>query len=193
MYDGSLRIAFDPWEMTLEHPVDLVFVTHGHYDHCDPDTVSRVVKDDATVIAADDCAHAFPGNVRSLKPGGVLRIGSVLVTATDAYTVGNAYHPRGAGVGYVVAVDHGTIFHAGDTDDIPETHGLKPDIALLPVGGTYTMDVAEASRAATAIGAAMTIPMHYGFIVGAKEDGEQFVIAAKVPTRALAPREAFRT
>lgn len=191
LYEGSVRIAFDPWEVTLDHPVDLVLVTHGHYDHCDPAAVSRLAAAETTIVAAEACAGQLAGNVRSLAPGGVLRVGTVTITATWAYNTAASYHPRGEGVGFLVAVDEGTLFHAGDTDDIPETHGLKPDIALLPVGGTYTMDVAEAVRAATAVDPGVAVPMHYGFIVGKPDDGPRFAGALGNRARVLTPTVPF--
>lgn len=209
LYDGSVRIAFDPWEITLGEPVDLVLVSHGHYDHCDPDAILHIVKEGATVVAASACADKLSGGVRALDPGGVLRVGpartrhnfrdvggsvaggDVTITATEAYNQAKPYHPRGEGVGFLVAVDGGTIFHAGDTDDIPETRGLKPDLALLPVGGTYTMDVDEAVSAARAVGAAISIPMHYGYIVGSPEDGERFAQALGERAKFLTPQMPF--
>ncbi len=191
VYAGSARIAFDPWGMSLDRPADLVLVTHGHYDHCDPGTVSRIAGAEATIVSAEACADQLAGNVRPLKPGGVLRVGAVTVTATWAYNRSTSYHPRGEGVGFLVAVDEGTLFHAGDTDDIPETHGLKPDVALLPVGGTYTMDVAEAARATAAIDPRLAIPMHYGFIVGTRQDGERFARELGDRARVLRPTVPF--
>ena len=190
-YDGSVRVAFDPWGVSLDYPVDLVLVSHGHYDHCDPDTVARITKQEGMIVAAEACADQLTGNVHPMKPGEVFRVGAVTVTATWAYNLSKRYHPRGDGVGYLVAIDGGTLFHAGDTDDIPETHALKPDVALLPVGGTYTMDVDEAVRAANAIGALVSVPMHYGYIVGSPDDGSRFAAALGTRAQCLKPLIPF--
>ena len=94
LYDGSVRIAFDPWKVTLDHPVDLVLVTHGHYDHCDPETVSRITAENGVVVAAGACADQLVGDVRPLRPGEVVKVGDVVITATDAYNLQKKYHPR---------------------------------------------------------------------------------------------------
>lgn len=192
VYEGSLRIALDPWKVAVSPPVDLILVTHDHYDHCDAEAIRQIRLPGTVIVAPRRAAELLPGmECLVIRPEEEIRLGDVTVTATWAYNLEAPFHPRGQGVGYCVRVDGGTIFHAGDTDDIPETHGLKPDLALLPVGGTYTMDVPEAAQAAAAIGASLTVPMHYGFIVGSKEDGDRLAKSARVPVRVLTPKEAF--
>ena len=63
---------------------------------------------------------------------------------------------------------------AGDTDDLPENHDIECDIALVPVGGTYTMDAREAAALVNALKPAVAIPEHYGTVAGSPDDGKTF-------------------
>jgi L-ascorbate metabolism protein UlaG (beta-lactamase superfamily) len=146
---------------------DLVLVTHSHTDHCDPDKIKKVRKDDTVVIAPKDCVSKIGGNVRTLRPGEEATVDDIRVKAVHAYNVkrfrspGNPFHPKEFGVGYLVTAEGKTIYHAGDTDFVPEMRQLgHVDVALLPSGDTYTMDSAEAAEAATTINPKIAIPMH---------------------------------
>jgi L-ascorbate metabolism protein UlaG (beta-lactamase superfamily) len=146
---------------------DLILVTHSHTDHCDPEKIKNVRKEGTVIIAPEDCVQKIGGNVKTLKPGQETSVGSIRVKAVEAYNYkrfrspGKPFHPKGFGVGYLVIVDGKTIYHAGDTDFIPEMRQLgSVDVALLPSGGTYTMDNAEAAEAAIATNAKVTTPMH---------------------------------
>lgn len=149
---------------------DLVLVTHHHPDHCSVETVAAVSTAE-TVLAAPPVAaeHLGPGT-RIVRPGDEFAVAGINVRVVDAYNTPEGSstmkaHVRGECVGYVMTVDGRRIYHAGDTDLIPEMSGLgEVDIALLPIGGTYTMDAEEAARAADAIaqvsGKMLAIPMH---------------------------------
>jgi len=146
---------------------DVVLVTHSHTDHCDSAKIGLVRKDDTVVIAPQDCVSKIGGRVKTLKPGEETTADGVKVRAVDAYNYkrfrspGNPYHPKGFGVGYLITVEGKTIYHAGDTDFIPEMRQFgNVDVALLPSGGTYTMDNEEAALAAVAINPRVVIPMH---------------------------------
>jgi L-ascorbate metabolism protein UlaG (beta-lactamase superfamily) len=146
---------------------DLILVTHSHTDHCDPSKIRKVRKEDTVVIAPRDCVSKIGGNVKMLKHGEETTVDSVKVRAVEAYNIkrfrspGNPYHPKDFGVGYLIMVDGKTIYHAGDTDFIPEMRELgHVDLALLPSGDTYTMDNAEAAEAAIAINPKAAMPMH---------------------------------
>ena len=148
-------------------PADIILVTHSHHDHCDPSRIKKVRTANTVVIAPADCVSKIGGDVTSLKPGEETVIDTVKVKAVEAYNYkrfrspGNPYHPKGLGVGYMVIIEGKTIYHAGDTDFIPEMKELgHVDAALLPTGDTYTMDNAEGAEAAVAINPVITIPMH---------------------------------
>jgi len=146
---------------------DLILVTHSHTDHCDPSKINQVRKADTVVIAPADCVSKIGGSVKTLKAGEETKVNGITVKAVDAYNYkrfrspGNPFHPKGFGVGYLITVDDKTVYHAGDTDFIPEMRQLgRVDVALIPSGDTYTMDNAEAASATVAINPKTVIPMH---------------------------------
>jgi L-ascorbate metabolism protein UlaG (beta-lactamase superfamily) len=146
---------------------DLILVTHSHTDHCDSDKIKNVRKKGTVIIAPEDCVSMIGGSVKTLKPGEETSVGNIRVKAVEAYNYkrfrspGKPYHPKGFGVGYLIMVEGKTIYHAGDTDFIPEMRQVDHlDVALLPSGGTYTMDNAEAAEATIAINPKIVVPMH---------------------------------
>jgi L-ascorbate metabolism protein UlaG (beta-lactamase superfamily) len=166
--DGK-NIYIDPYEGEYTDKADVILVTHSHFDHCDASKIRKIRKNSTLVIAPADCASKIGGEMRSLKPGEKVTFGNIVVEAFQAYNVkrfrspGNPFHPKGLGVGYLITMDEKTIYHAGDTDFIPEMKELKErkiSLALLPTGGTYTMDNPEAAEAALVINPEVVIPMH---------------------------------
>lgn len=146
---------------------DAILVTHSHTDHCDPVKIKEVRKNSTVIIAPQDCVSKIGGDVKPLKAGEETAIDGITVRAVEAYNYkrfrspGTPYHPEGFGVGYLIMAEGKTIYHAGDTDFIPKMRELRQvDVALLPSGGTYTMDNAEAALAALAINPKVVIPMH---------------------------------
>jgi len=146
---------------------NLILVTHSHTDHCDPSKIKKVRGKDTVIIAPKDCVSKIGGNVKTLKPGKETTVDGIRVKAVDAYNIKrfrsprNPYHPKDFGVGYLITVEGKTIYHAGDTDFVPEMRQLGyVDVALLPSGDTYTMDNLEAAEAAIAINPKIAIPMH---------------------------------
>jgi L-ascorbate metabolism protein UlaG (beta-lactamase superfamily) len=101
------------------------------------------------------------------------------VEAVPAYNInkfrepGQVFHPKEDGkLGFVLTMKGVRIYHTGDSDNIPEMRGIRPDIALVPVSGTYVMTSQEAVEAVASIDPKVVIPMHYGAIVGDRKDAE---------------------
>lgn len=178
--EGPPVIYFDPWKLSGSLPVaDLVLVSHEHQDHCSPDDVKKVSGPDTVVVCNKGSADKLPG-ARTVTPGDRLTVAGVEIEAVRAYNVdkfrspGVPFHPREANhVGYVVTLDGARIYHAGDTDHIPEMADLDCDVALLPVSGKYVMTVEEAADAARTIHPQIVVPMHYGSGIGTANDGQR--------------------
>ena len=147
---------------------DVILFTHEHPDHCDPPSYKRLLKKDTILIGPESCAAKLGKSCRAIEPEEELTIGAFTIRAVPAYNItrqrspGNPFHPRGTGIGYLVTVEGRSLYHAGDTEPIPEMANLGPvDVALLPTDGHYTMSPDEVMQAARAVAARLTIPMHF--------------------------------
>ena len=172
---GDPVIYFDPYEIKAGEAADIIFVSHEHFDHCSPGDVAKIQKDETVIVTDGASASKLQGEVKTMQPGDRLTVKGVEVEAVPAYNVDKQFHPKNAGMlGFVVNIGGVRVYHAGDTDFIPEMQDIETDIALLPVSGTYVMTADEAVEAALAIKPKVAIPMHYGAIVGDKSDAEHF-------------------
>lgn len=174
--EGERTIYIDPWKLKGGPGADIILVSHAHYDHYSQADIDKVRKPGTVIVASADIAPKAGGDSRALQPGGKIKIGGVTVEGIPAYNIGKAFHPKSNGwLGFVVEMGGERLYYAGDTDRVPEMSQLRDiDIALLPVGGTYTMDAADAAGAAQLIKPGMAIPYHYGDIVGGRADAERF-------------------
>jgi L-ascorbate metabolism protein UlaG (beta-lactamase superfamily) len=179
-------IYVDPYELEDGEPADLILITHDHYDHCSPQDVAKIRTDETEIVTIAACARKVGGRVHTVTPGDRLVVKGVEIEAVPAYNTNKRFHTRGAGhVGFVVTVAGQRIYHAGDTDFIPEMKEIEADIALLPVSGVYVMTAEEAAEAAEAIQPKVAIPMHYGSIVGSAQDARRFQELCSVEVRIL--------
>lgn len=194
---NSQTIYVDPFKIEGAGPkADIVLISHEHFDHCSIDDLKKIVGPNTTIIAhhqsKDELSKLKSKEIKIMKPGDKTKIGALEVEAVPAYNVnkfrepGKVFHPKEDGkLGFVLTVNGIRIYHAGDTDHIPEMKATHPEIALLPVSGTYVMTVQEAAEATAAINPKLVIPMHYGAIVGERKDAEAFQKLVKCEVKIL--------
>jgi L-ascorbate metabolism protein UlaG (beta-lactamase superfamily) len=176
-------VYIDPFKIEGGPKADIVLVSHEHFDHCNADDLKKIVTPNTTIVAHSqskaELSKLKAKEVKILKPGDKVSVGDITVEAVPAYNLnkfrepGKVFHPKEDGkLGFIVTVKAVRIYHAGDTDHIPEMKNIKTDIALIPVSGTYVMTVQEAAQAVASINPKVVIPMHYGAIVGSRTDAE---------------------
>lgn len=170
---GGKTIYVDPLFFDKADTADVILITHTHGDHYSFRNVQVLSKKGTIVVAPVDLGF---GN-RVMKPGTKTTIDGFEIEAVPAYNaVKTVNHPKAEGNnGYVITVEGVRVYHAGDTELIPEMNGIACDIALLPLGQTYTFgSVDEAVNAALTVKAKIAIPMHYGLYEGTLADAHDF-------------------
>ena len=173
--DGSLQLYIDPWKLPINAAkADVIFITHAHYDHFSQEDIAAIRKESTAIFAPKDVAYLLGGMVFAVSPEQSYEVGELKIKTVRAYTIGRPFHPKEKNwVGYIITLSHGQkIYHAGDTDFVPEMRSVVCDVALLPCGGTYTMDAKQAVDAAHALKPQALIPMHWGDIVGSQNDAD---------------------
>ena len=185
------RIEFTKWPDPIDglpeelERADFILVTHHHKDHCKLVTVNRLRHANTVVVAPKSCIKELGKDIEVVQPGIEITYGQIRIKAVFAYNTEQGsstrkQHRRGDCVGYLIEIEGRTIYHAGDTDFIPEMKKLskysgQEFVTLLPVGGTYTMNSEEAAEAASIIVPSVAIPMHFGSAAGSIKDAEKFV------------------
>jgi L-ascorbate metabolism protein UlaG (beta-lactamase superfamily) len=174
---------------------DLILITHGDFDHLNPETIERLRDERTRVLAPLPCARSLGSFASPVAEGEKLTAAGVGIEVVPAYNTPegrstNKHHSRGESVGYVLNIGGRRIYHAGDTDLIPEMSELgKVDIAFLPIGGTFTMDIDEAVEAALLIEPALAIPMH----TRQQADPSERAADRRADRASRAPRRAGRS
>ncbi len=183
---GNIKIMTDPFKITKQEKADLILISHNHFDHCNIDDLKNVSTEDTTIVAANECIDMLKGfafkEKIGISPGQEKTVRGIKIRSVRAYNLDKInpdtkkpFHPKEDDkIGFLISLNGITIYHTGDTDLIPEMSDLKPDIALVPVSGTYVMTAQEAAKAIEKIKPKIAIPMHYGTIVGSEKDARDF-------------------
>ncbi len=147
---------------------DIILLTHSHPDHCSPGSFEHLCSASTVIVGPQDCGRMAGTEIQTIRPGETTIVRNVEIRAVHAYNIerqkapGTPFHPKGIGVGYLLSIEGHTIYHAGDTEPVPEMNAIGPvDVALLPVDGYYTMGPEEALQAAGMVNAGTMIPMHF--------------------------------
>ena len=174
--NGDKIIYFDPFKIKEEtHDADIIFFTHEHYDHYSKEDYLKVAKEDTVYVMPKSMGSDFDDIAILLNPGDKTSILGIQVEAYRAYNLDKPYHPIDNNwLGYLLHLKDYSIYVCGDTDNIPELHGIKCDVLFIPIGGKFTMDYKEAANLTNDIKPKKVIPIHYGSIVGSENDFDKF-------------------
>ena len=189
--DRDRQIYVDPFQMREEpHDADYILITHGHYDHFSPQDIEKVAGSNTILIVPEKMQEKAKEvanlvcRIITVNPGVYREIDGLGIETVPAYNILKPFHPKNAEwVGYILQVDGKRIYIAGDTDATKEAKAVKCDIALVPIGGTYTMDAKKAAELVNTLRPSVAIPVHYGSIVGKVSDGEVFANNVKDPVK----------
>ena len=176
-------IYIDPFKIEKNYnDADLIFITHDHYDHYSEEDIDKVINKDTIIIVPDGLLTKLlkkgidKDRIFEVQPNNEYKINEVSFKTVPAYNINKKFHPKENGwVGYIINLDSTKYYIAGDTDITEENQKVNCDIAFVPVGGTYTMDYIEAVSLVNKIEPKIAIPIHYGSIVGTKQDAANFI------------------
>jgi len=182
------KIAIAPYNLSDNVPkADIILITHSHYDNCSIKDIEKMSKAGTTIVMPADSQSKITKiegiDMQVIEAGDELKFGNTKIEAIPAYNVNKNFHPKGEGwLGYIIKSNDVIIYHAGDTDKIPEMRNLtgygkhgNEFIALLPIAGKYVMDPEEAAEVASFLSPDLVIPMHYGSgVAGTEKDAELF-------------------
>ena len=189
LYHSSIRmnkgkmIYIDPYHIEKNYKdADMIFITHDHYDHYSEEDIDKVRKNNTIFIVPENLLNKLikkginDENIITLDPGDAENIDGIKVEAIHSYNIDKPFHPKENNwLGYVIEIDGVRYYIAGDTDITEENKKIKCDVAFVPVGGTYTMNFSEAAQLINIIKPKIAVPIHYGSVVGTKQDATDFI------------------
>lgn len=179
-FSKDIIIYFDPYKINKDyHDADIIFITHSHYDHYSPLDIKKVIKDNTIVVCSKDVKEELLklniNNIIEVVPNKDYEVLNIKFKTIPAYNVNKNFHPKENNwVGYLINYNNVKYYIAGDTDITEENKNIICDVAFVPIGGTFTMDYKEAANLINEIQPKIAVPIHYGLIVGNKDDGIKF-------------------
>ena len=188
LYHSSIKInkekviCIDPFKIEDDcYDADIIFITHSHYDHYSEEDIKKIIKENTKIVVTNDLQETASKltneeNVISVQPNEKYCVEGIIFETIPAYNLNKQFHPKQNNwVGYVIELNGVKYYIAGDTDITDEHKKVKCDVAFVPVGGTYTMTAKEAAKLVNIIKPKIAIPIHYGSVVGTKQDAIDFV------------------
>ena len=176
-------IYIDPFKIDKNYnDADIIFITHDHYDHYSEEDIDKVKKEDTIIVAPEELLTKLlrkginKNAIITVEPNKNYMVQGIKFETISAYNTNKTFHPKENGwVGYIVEIRGIRYYIAGDTDITEENKKVKCDVAFVPVGGTYTMDFKEAAELINEIKPKIAVPIHYGSVVGTKQDATDFI------------------
>ena len=189
LYHSSIRINkektiyIDPFKIDRNYnDADIIFITHDHYDHYSEEDIDKVINENTTIIIPDELLTKLlrkginKNAIITVEPNKKYMVQGIKFETIPAYNTNKTFHPKeNDWVGYIITLDGIRYYIAGDTDITEENRRVKCDVAFVPVGGTYTMDFKEAAQLINEIQPKIAVPIHYGSVVGTKQDATNFI------------------
>ena len=189
LYHSSIRINkektiyIDPFKIDRNYnDADIIFITHDHYDHYSEEDIDKVINENAVIVIPEELLTKVlkkginKNAIITVEPNQKYMVQGIKFETVPAYNTNKTFHPKENGwVGYVIEINGIIYYIAGDTDITEENKKVKCDVAFVPVGGTYTMDFKEAAQLVNQIQPKVAGPIHYGSVVGTKQDAEEFI------------------
>ena len=189
LYHSSIRINkektiyIDPFKIDRNYnDADIVFITHDHFDHYSEEDIDKVINENTTIIIPEELLTKLlrkginKNAIITVEPNEKYMVQGIKFETIPAYNTNKTFHPKENGwVGYIIVIDGIRYYIAGDTDITEENRKVKCDVAFVPVGGTYTMNYSEAAELVNIIKPKIAVPIHYGSVVGTKQDATNFI------------------
>lgn len=189
LYHSSIRINkektiyIDPFKIDRNYnDADIIFITHDHYDHYSEEDIDKVTNENTVIVIPEELLTKVlkkginKNAIITVEPNQKYMVQGIKFETVPAYNTNKTFHPKeNDWVGYVIELNDVKYYIAGDTDITEENKKVKCDVAFVPVGGTYTMDFKEAAQLVNEIQPKVAVPIHYGSVVGTKQDAEEFI------------------